>query len=57
MKILSALRHLLERRKPVRGDDRDCPPPYDPLDHPMIKRMSLLELADLPFARGCEQRR
>jgi hypothetical protein len=56
MKIISMLRRLLERRKASRGDQVDCTRQPDPLDHPTIKRMSLLELADLPFVR-CEERK
>ena len=57
MKITSIVRRLLQRRKAIRCEERDCPQQCDPLDHPAIKRMSLLELADLPFGRGCREQR
>jgi hypothetical protein len=57
MKFTSIVRRLLERRKAIRCDERDCSHPPDPLDHPMIKRMSLLELADLPLGCGYSKRR
>jgi hypothetical protein len=56
MKILSIVRRLLERRKARRCEEQSCAPQYDPLDHPEIKRMTALELADLPFDRGCGRR-
>jgi hypothetical protein len=56
MKILSIVRRLLERRKARRCEELSCAPQYDPLDHPEIKRMTALELADLPFDRGCGRR-
>jgi hypothetical protein len=54
MKIFSRIRRLLHR--PYAGAtaaENKAPSPADPMDHPDIRRMSLRELADLPFNRTC----
>jgi hypothetical protein len=55
MKIFLMASRLFERRRggAVR---REATAADDPLDHPDIKRMSLRELADLPFER-CRRER
>jgi hypothetical protein len=53
MKIFLTLRRLFARRPTGAIVGRDRAPLSDPLDHPALKRMSLLELADLPFNRTC----
>ena len=51
MKIFSMMQRVFERRRRAAADC--CAPPCDPIDHSAIKRMSLRELADLPFDRSC----
>jgi hypothetical protein len=56
MKISSIIRRLLERRSQRMTLEQGPAPPADPIDHPEIRRMSLRELADLPFERNCARR-
>ena len=56
MKISSIIRRLVDRRLHRLGTDHRPVAPPDPIDHPEIRRMSLREIADLPFDRGCERR-
>jgi hypothetical protein len=53
MKIFLTLRRLLARRSEDARRRGERPHSGEPLDHPAIKRMSALELADLPFNRAC----
>ena len=53
MKISSMIRRLLERRLQRLTLEQGPASPADPIDHPEIRRMSLRELADLPFERHC----
>jgi hypothetical protein len=53
MKIFLTLRRLLTRRSTAAHRRGECAFSGEPLDHPAIKRMSALELADLPFNRAC----
>jgi hypothetical protein len=54
MKIFSQIRRLTHRLRAQASVVEDkTPAAPDPLDHPEIRRMSLRELADLPFNRTC----
>jgi hypothetical protein len=52
MKISLIVNRLFHRRR-INADARERMQSCDPLDHPAIRRMSLRELADLPFNRTC----
>jgi hypothetical protein len=55
LNFIPFLKTLMQRpgRYRARGDDgSDKEWEYDPLSHPALERMTLEELADLPFDRG-----
>jgi hypothetical protein len=53
MKIFLTLWRMFVRRAADARRRDECAFSGEPLDHPAIRRMSALELADLPFNRAC----